>query len=197
MSLLRRIFSERRSVMLPLVLFLGANIGILLGVVWPMQRAVDGADEARYQATRSLDEARKREAEWKGKRSSKDRADQELQKFYSEVLPASFSGAVRVANLFLQRVASESRLTMRSGTWEPTPLKDSRLTRVSGTVALLGDYANVRKFLYEVETAQEFVVIESVELSEANTTQNDSQLELTLNVATYYVTDRRPMVVSK
>ena len=56
MKLVARIFAERRTVMVPLVLFLLANIGVLLGVVWPMQRAVNGADEARYQATVSLAE---------------------------------------------------------------------------------------------------------------------------------------------
>jgi hypothetical protein len=197
MSLAGRIFAERRAVMVPLVLFLGANVGVLLGVVWPMQRAVNGADEARYQATMSLAAARKIETEWKAKRSSKDRADLELRKFYSEILPTSFAGARGVANFFLQTVAAESKLVLRSGQWEPAPLKDSRLTRVSGTVTLLGDYASVRRFLYEVETAQEFVVIERVELSEANSTQNDNRLELTLSVATYYVTDRNSTVVSR
>jgi hypothetical protein len=197
MTLLGRIFAERRAIMVPLVLFLLANIGVLLVVVWPMQRAVNGADEARYQATMKLAATRKLETDWKAKRNSKDRADIELQKFYGEILPTSFGTARSVANFFLQRVAAESRLVLRSGQWEPAPLKDSRLTRVSGTVTLLGDYANIRRFLYEVETAQEFVVIERVELSEANSTQNDNQLELTLSVATYYLTDRNATVASK
>jgi hypothetical protein len=197
MKLVGRIFAERRAVMVPLALFLLANIGVLLGVVWPMQRAVNGADEARYQATASLAAARKLETDWKAKRTSKDRADLELRKFYSEILPVNFRGAVNVANFFLQRVATESQLILRSGTWEPEPIKGSRLTRVSGTVTLLGDYANIRQFLYEVETAQEFVVIERVELSEANSTQNDNRLELTLVVATYYVTDRNTTVISR
>lgn len=197
MKLFGRIFTERRAVMVPLALFLLANIGVLLGVVWPMQRAVNGADEARYQATMSLATARKAESESKAKRSSKDRADLELRKFYSEILPVNFNGAVRVANFFLQGVATESKLVLRSGQWEPEPIKGSRLTKVSGTVTLLGDYVNVRKFLYEVETAQEFVVIERVELSEANSTQNDTRLELTLAVATYYVTDRNATLVSR
>ena len=197
MSLVGRIFAERRAVMVPLVLFLLANVGVLLGVVWPMKRAVDGADEAHYQATMSLAEARKVELDSKARRNSKDRADVELKKFYSEILPVNLRGAVNVVNFFLQGVASESKLVFRSGQWEPEALKGSRLTRVSGTVTLLGDYANIRKFLYEVESAQEFVVIERVELAEANATQNDSRLELTLAVATYYVTDRSAMAVSR
>ena len=197
MSLIGRIFSERRAVMIPLALFLLANIGVLLGVVWPMKRAVDGADEAHYQATMSLAEARKVELESKAKRNSKDRADVELKKFYSEILPVNFRGAVNVVNFYLQGVAAESKLVFRSGQWEPEALKGSKLTRVSGNVTLLGDYANIRKFLYEVESAQEFVVIERVDLSEANATQNDSRLELTLAVATYYVTDRTTTAVSR
>ena len=124
-------------------------------------------------------------------------ADIELRKFYAEVLPVNFRGAVNVSNFFLQGVAADSKLILRSGTWEPEPIKGSRLTKVTGTVTLLGDYANIRRFLYEVETAQEFVVIERVALSEANAVQNDTRLELTLTVATYYVTDRSATVVSR
>ena len=61
--------------------------------------------------------------------------------------------------------------------------------KVKGQVTLIGEYANIRRFLYEVETALEFVIIESVELSQASATQNDSLLELSLAIATYYLTN--------
>ena len=132
-----RIFAERRAVVVPLALFLLANIGVLLGVVWPMQRAVNGADEAHYQATKSLAAARKLETEWKAKRNSKDRADLELRKFYSEILPTNFRTArASSPTSSSSESATESKLVLRSGQWEPEPIKDSTLTRVSGTVTL-------------------------------------------------------------
>jgi len=197
MTLFGRIFSERRAVMVPLVILLVGNIAVLLGLVWPMQRSVNGAADARYQAVTTLDAARKSENEAKQQRASKERADVELKQFYTQILPKDFRGAVGVANFWLGSIAEDAHLAFKGGSWDPEPIKESRLTRVKGQVTLTGEYANVRKFLYDVETAQEFVVIESVQLSQASSSQNDSQLELTLEVATYYVTDRQAVLVSK
>jgi hypothetical protein len=86
---------------------------------------------------------------------------------------------------------------LRSGHWEPEPIKDSRLIRVSGTVTLVGDYANIRRFLYEVETAQEFVVIERVALSEANSTQNDNAAGIDADGGHLLRDDRTATVASR
>ena len=112
--------------------------------------------------------ARKETRTKKVERKSKDRADTELRKFYSEILPEKFRrrGATS-PNFWLHGVADESKVTL-AGSGNRKPIKDSTLTRVSGQVTLVGEYSNVRRFLYEVETAQEFVVIESVELSAAS-----------------------------
>ena len=68
-------------------------------------------------------------------------------------------------------------------------VRDSRLTRVTGDITLSGDYANVRRFLYELETSQEFIIIEKVQLSQPNAAQGgNAQLEVALTVATYFVT---------
>ena len=195
MSLFRRVFSERRAVLIPLTIFLAGNIVVLALVVWPLQQAVDGAKDAQYRAAQGVEAARALEAQAKAQRASKDRADTELRKFYSEILPKDHPRAISVASFWLGRVAEDARVTFRSGQWDTELIRDSRLTKVTGQVTLVGEYANIRRFLYEVETAQEFVVIESVELSQASATQNDSLLELSLQVATYFVTD--PLAVGR
>jgi Tfp pilus assembly protein PilO len=187
MSLVTRVFSERRAVLVPLTIFLVGNLLVLGLVVWPLQRAVAGAEDARFAAAQRVTAARKLEADAKAQRASKERADVELRQFYGEILPKDFQGAVKVTNFALQRLAEESRVMLRSGQWDPEPIRDSRLSRMTGQVTLIGDYANIRRFLYEVETAQEFVIIESVELSQATVGPNESQLELQLKVATYYL----------
>ena len=191
MSLVSRVFSERRAVLVPLAIFLIGNVLVLALVVWPLQAAVSGADEARYAGAKAVESARRSEADANAQRAGKDRADVELKRFYGEILPKDFQGAVRVANFALQRLADESRVSLRSGTWDPEVVRDSRLTRMTGQLILTGDYTNIRRFLYEVETAQEFVIIERVELSQATVAQNESQLELALSVATYYHSNAR------
>ena len=65
--------------------------------------------------------------------------------------------------------------------------KDSRLVKVYYKFALSGDYADVRKFLYSLETATEFVVVERVELAQSPLgTNTNGPLNLIVMVATYY-----------
>ena len=194
MSLARRIFNERRKVALPLLVFLILNIVVLGAVVYPLERSLEGADEARSKAELDLAKAKKDYKDVTDQRTSKSRADIELKKFYTEVLPKDFAAARNVTNFWLGRIAEQSRLTYRAGQYDAEEVRGSYLMKFKGEVTLLGDYADIRRFLYEVETAQEFVVIERVALSSPGQMQGSSQLELALSVVTYYAP---PQGVSK
>ncbi len=90
MSLARRIFVERRRVVLPLLVFLIANIAVLVLVVFPLQQSVASAESARVQATLSLENARKQQKPAVDQKAGKERADIELKKFYTQILPKDF-----------------------------------------------------------------------------------------------------------
>ncbi len=197
MNLISRVLSERRAVLIPLALFLVGNLAYLAAVVWPLQRAVAGAADAQYQSTQNVLAARALEVQAKADRAAKDRADLELRTFYADVLPKDDRSAIGVANFTLTKLADQSRVTFKSGQWDREEIKDSPLTRLTAKVSLVGDYASIRKFLYELETAEEFVILESVELTSAATVQSDSLLELGLQIATYYVKDGRTEAVSR
>jgi Tfp pilus assembly protein PilO len=158
----------------------------LLAVVWPLKRTVDGAAEANYVAATTLATARQQEAQAKAQREGKDRADRELQEFYGVILPRDVRGATQMTNFDLHSLARENNLTFRAGQWADEEDRESELTKLVGQFTLVGDYKDIRSFLYGVETAQEFVIIESVALAAANTSQSDSKLELALTVATYF-----------
>jgi hypothetical protein len=190
-SLWQRVFSERRAVLLPLVIAFVANIGVLaLGVI-PLRQAVKGAEQGAIDARIRLANARRADLAAKTSRDGKDRADVEMTKFYSEVLPRDYNSAMALTSYWLAKIAGESRLRFKSGTYTNKPVQDSNLVKFTAKVDLAGDYADIRRFLYEVETAQQFVIIESVHLSQEGAQQPGSGLEVSLNVATYYV-DTRP-----
>ena len=72
----------------------------------------------------------------------------------------------------------------------PSDEQKSKLTKVATHWTLDGGYQNIRKFLYAIETAQEFVVVEKVELVQK---QNDlaspgtNGLGVGLDISTYFV----------
>ena len=63
----------------------------------------------------------------------------------------------------------------------------SRLTRLQMTMFLKGDYRDMRRFLSELETADDFIVIEEISLSQDDPAENTEAL--TLGLATYYWTE--------
>jgi Tfp pilus assembly protein PilO len=188
MSLWRRVYIERRTVMLPLLVLLIANVGLLALAVLPLAEHVASLRGDALNANTAMVKARLVDQQAKDARASKERADQELKKFYGEILPVNPAGARKVMS-FLERTAAENGLQFQHSQADESDVKDSQLERVSAKVTLVGDYQNIRKFLYAVETAQQFVVIERVGLSQATDMRSNTtgRLEVTLDMATYFV----------
>ena len=69
--------------------------------------------------------------------------------------------------------------------------------KFTAEVTLVGEYADIRRFLYEVETSEEFIIVEKVALSQPNATQGGGQLEVALSVSTYFLSDPRTGGVSR
>jgi Tfp pilus assembly protein PilO len=178
--------------MLPLLVFLVVNMVILALAVLPLTENVSSLHSEAQNATTVMLRARLVEKQAKDARASKDRADQELKKFYGEILPLTATAARKLVS-FLERTAAESGLQFQRSQLEESEVKDSQLGRMSAKVTLVGDYQNIRKFLYSVETAQQFIVIERVGLSQAADLRstNSGRLEVTLDIATYYVAGSR------
>lgn len=187
MSLWRRVFTERRSVLVPLVGLLVID-GLLIGAgVIPLRGGVAtetaSAEAARYATALST----QRLKQMQGARSSRERAELELKKFYGEVLPSTGVEAIRLVQLEVAKLARENNLTLGARTWEDELIKDSPLRRVTTKVELLGEHAAIRHFLYDVETSEAFLAIRTVQLSQANAQkQLTGQLQLALEIATYY-----------
>ena len=189
-TLWRRVLNERRAVLLPLVVAFVVNAGALaLGVV-PLRQAVKNAERSAIDARLRLGAARKADQDAKASRAGKDRADVEMKKFYSEVLPRDFQGATTLTNFWLQRIAAESGLRFEAGSFQHQAVQDSGLVKFTAKVDLTGEYANIRRFLYEVETAEQFVTIESVQLSQSAAGQTGGQLAISLEISTYYIDEK-------
>jgi Tfp pilus assembly protein PilO len=187
MSLWRRILTERRSLVLPLVTVLAINLVVLALAVFPLQRSVAGDEDRANDVKLALAEARRVERVANDTRASKQRADEELKRFYADVLPASHGEAVSLLYLAISKLARENSVVAEGRSYEPEPVAKSTLQRIRGDIALTGTYANIRKFLYDLETAEQFYIIESVKLGQASRTEGSAPgLEVVLQVATYY-----------
>jgi Tfp pilus assembly protein PilO len=121
-------------------------------------------------------------------RASRDRAEKELATFYGSILPTTQAEASRILLVDIARLARENNLRLGGRAWEPEKVKDSDLQRITGKVDLIGDYGAILRFIYDVETSEQFLVISSIALAPASRQVGGSNgsLQLSIEMATYY-----------
>jgi len=191
MSLWRRVYEERKSVVLPLLILLGVNVAVFAGVVLPLDQRVTAAENARDEARFALANAQLRHRQAKDALSGREQADRDLRTFYQNVLPRDQATATRATNVWLAQAAKADGVRFMSSAASQNAVRESRLSQASATVSLLGLYPNIRKFLHAVESAEEFIIIERVELSESEQDRPGAGTPLTvqLRVSSYYPTE--------
>ena len=181
---LKRAFDENRRLVIPVAAGLAINVILFLGVVYPMRARVRSAEQREQNATVALTAAEREDQSARGLVQGKTRTNSALQTFYSGVLPTSSAGARNLTYLHLQQLAEQHRLRTPHRNCDPEPNPKGPLRRVRCTMALEGNYDDVRRFIYEVETGTEFIVIDGITLAQSG--EAGGALQLTINLSTYY-----------
>ncbi|MEO8259813.1 MAG: hypothetical protein ABI868_20880 [Acidobacteriota bacterium] len=186
MTLLQRILTEKRAVAFPLLFALLINIGVYALVVYPLNRRATGAVDRAARAAEALALAERDQAAAQALIAGKARAEVELATFYDRVLPADYVSARRMTYTQLPALARKSDFGYQSGASEvDASTRIPRIGRLQSRLVLHGDYPSFRRFIYEVESSPEFLIIDSVSLAQADTAK---PLLATLEVSTYYRT---------
>ena len=181
----QRVLREHRQLVLTLAITLLVNVLVYAVVVRPLSDRVANIAERDASAARSLNAARKEHAIATGTLTGKDKASQELARFYKDVLPRDLAAARRLTHVRVPKIAKQFNVDFYSASVPPvTQARESSLTRYTAKVELAGRYRDVRAFLHQLETAPEFVVIDDVSLSTEDT--DGGLLLLTLQLSTYY-----------
>ena len=86
----------------------------------------------------------------------------------------------------LPELARKAGFAYQSGSSEvDLSIKNSRIGRLQSRMVLQGDYQSFRRFIYEVESSPDFLIIDSVTLTQSEAAR---PLLATLEVSTYYRT---------
>lgn len=183
----RRIFQEKRRLIWPVIGGLLVNIALYALVVYPLSQKVAAGEQDAANASNALLAAKRQYNNARQTVTGKAQADTELDKFYKQVLPPDLSGARRITYLRIPQLAAETNLKLETQTANPTEMRDSALGKWTLTAVLTGEYRDIRRFLYELETAPEFLVLERVDLKQSEN-ERDRGITVTIEVATYYRT---------
>ena len=116
--------------------------------------------------------------------TGKSRAESELKSFYGEVLPASVSAANRATYLPIAQLIRKNNLQRTRAQSHVVSIRESTLEKLEIQLTIEGSYEDLRRFIYDLETAPFFVVIDSMEIEQGRETGKPVILQLGL--ATYY-----------
>ncbi len=182
--LVRRAFSENRAISVALAVALVANVLAYILVVRPLEAKSTGAEDRAAAAANALRAAERERAQADALVKGKATADEELAAFYQKVLPSDMTAARRMTYASLPALARRTGVRYEARTTNIEEVdRDHRLERMTIRMSLEGEYANLRQFIYALESAPEFVIIDGVTLVES---QGDEPLSLTLDLSTYY-----------
>ena len=184
MTLWRRVAVEKRSLVIPLALAALINVGVYALVVYPLGVKSAGVADRASAAAVAVKTAEREYAAARNLVAGKSRAEQELTTFYDKVLPADQSAARRMTYASLPALARKTNVKYVQSRYEPDPIKPGdRVARLHVRMLLQGEYENLRQFIYELETAPEFVIIDDVTLTQG---EAGKPLTLALELSTYY-----------
>jgi len=182
--LFRRIIAENRLTVMTLSLALLANLLAYVLIVRPLEAKSTGAADRAGAAENSLRAAEGEMAQSEGLVKGKANADQELDAFYKKVLPSDMTAARRMTYASLPALAKKAGVRYEARTTSIEAVdREGHLEKMSIRMILEGDYASLRQFIYALEVAPEFVIIDDVTLVQAN---GNDPLRLTIDLSTYY-----------
>ena len=185
MTLLHRVLAEKRSAIIPLALAIAVNLGVYVLVVRPLAVKSAGAADRAEAAGAARQAAERDLAGARALVTGKARAERELTTFYSSVIPEDLSAARRTTYATLPALARKAgvKYDQRRFDIDQASAKTQRLGHLQMRMVLQGDYASIRRFIYELETAPLFVIIDDLTLVQADPAK---PLTLTMELSTYY-----------
>ena len=180
----KRVLNEKRALIVPLILGLIGNMAAYGLWVYPLEVKSAGAANRAAAAARSLQLAERELTAARELVTGKSRADQELTTFFEKVLAPSLPAARDLTYATLPSLAKKSNVKMLDRRFEiAKPEKNARLGLLKVHTAWQCDYESFRQFIFALESAPPFVIIDDVSLA-----QNDPSkpLMLVIELSTYY-----------
>jgi hypothetical protein len=182
---LRRVFDDKRRVVVPVISGLALNVVLLAGLVYPLGARVRSMEARAQAASVELQAAERDYAEARGVTQGRDRTGTALKAFYNDVLPSTHAQARQATFLRLTQLAEQHHLEQSRRSTDPKQERQSSLARLNISMTLRGSYEDIRRFIHQVETGTDFIVIDSIALQQGE--DAGSPLTLALALSTYYL----------
>jgi len=165
----------------PLLPWLGVALGLSIVLLWVHEVGVVSADVARAKLEQDWIAARQLLAQHREARKAK----QDLAQVWA-VLPHERDFAPLALGISEEAKRDHVTLPALSYKTEPTSVAHTSKGLLQGSMT--GRYEDLRRFIYDLETAEELLFIEDLELSRSSG-QQDQGLTFNIRIATYLRAD--------
>ena len=183
-ALVARVLVERRRVLLPLGIAALVNLGVYALVIYPLSLKVRASERRATVARTQVQAAERDEKTTRASLGRAEQADADLRRFYRDTLPSNVEGARRMSYAKLASLADHHGLIVERRSYDRDTGHRGRLHKLKISMALSGEYRDIRAFVHALETSPEFLVIEDVSLSEG--ARPGAPLSVAVQLATYY-----------
>jgi Tfp pilus assembly protein PilO len=184
MTSVRRILSDYRTTAIVLGVLAILTVGGYALFLYPLRARVSATERRATAASSALRAAVQQELAVRRLVAGKEQATSDLGRFYSEILPPNRAEARRITYVQMAQLAEECNLDLTRRTAEVDEQQGGQLARMTVTMTLRGEYADIRRFIHGVEASPAFVVVSGLELAQRDT--SDNLLEVAIQLATYY-----------
>ncbi|HKY31442.1 MAG TPA: type 4a pilus biogenesis protein PilO [Candidatus Polarisedimenticolia bacterium] len=118
------------------------------------------------------------------------KGSEELQRFYESVLSSKAERMISFQKE-IRDIAKQFRIDLKSIAYstEPAPTKD-KIARFSAQMPLTGSYESLREFIETIEKSHQFIIINSIALS--NSKEGGVILGLGIQLSTYFLDPEMP-----
>jgi Tfp pilus assembly protein PilO len=182
---LRRAFEDKRRLVIPVLAGLALNVVLFAGVVYPLGVRVRSMEARADKAAQELQAAVREDADARAITQGRDRTGTALKAFYQDVLPSNHAQARQATFLRLTQLAEQHNLEQSRRSTDPKQDRESSLARLQIAMTLRGHYEDIRRFIYQMETGSDFIVIDSIGLQQSE--EAGAPLTLALALSTYYL----------
>jgi type II secretory pathway pseudopilin PulG len=171
-------------VLAPLTIAALVNLGVYALLVYPLSLKVTASERQAAAARDRVAAAERDEQAARTALSRAEQADRDLRRFYGETLPASVEAARQMSYARLAELADEHGLVIARRNYDLDSRATGALARLQIFMALSGEYPDIRAFIHDLETGSEFLIIETMALSEG--AAPGEPLSITVQLATYF-----------
>lgn len=182
-----RILADRRLIISVLGVLAAANLVALALVLGPLRSRVQTLTQRAGTASLGAVTAARELTQAKQTASGSLKAVGDLDRFYTQILPADQPAARQMTFVRVAQLAREHGLEYDQRTFgqeEPGRTDEGVLTRATLTMSVFGSYRDLRRFLYALETGDDFIVIRDVAVSRSD--EPNAPLEAGLTLSTYF-----------